>query len=188
MLRLFSGIEIPEETREQLARLSLPLPGARWTDPDDMHLTLRFLGDVDAETANDFADALDRIQVTRFTLQLDGLGAFGGREPRTIWAGVTPNEELNALYRAHERAARTAGLPPEGRKFKPHVTIARLRHSRPDAVANFLANKGAFRSAPFVVHEVALFSARPGTGGGPYVVEETFPLSAPMAPSTTVHC
>ena len=177
MIRLFSAIEIPLDIRERLAGLSMPLPGARWIDAGDMHLTLRFFGDVDTQTANEFAEELARMRTPQFSLQLDGLGAFGGREPRVIWAGVTPNDSLNTLQRAHERAACNAGLAPEGRKFSPHVTLARLRHSKPQAVADFLSSRGTFLSAPFDVQSVALFSARPGRGGGPYVVEETFPLA-----------
>jgi len=176
MPRLFTGIEIPDEQREQLARLRQPLAGVKWVDPENLHITLRFAGDIDNSRATEFADHLAGITVNAFEVRLAGLGVFGGKEPRSIWAGVEAGPELEALGRANERVARLAGLAPEGRAFKPHVTIARMKYTRPDAVARLLGRIGAFRSLPFVVSRFVLYSSRPKTGGGPYVVEEGFPL------------
>jgi 2'-5' RNA ligase len=176
MPRLFAGVEIPLEQREELARLRQPLPGAKWVDADSLHLTLRFAGDIDNTRAAEFADHLAGVSVNAFEMRLVGLGTFGGNEPRSIWAGVEAGPELEALARAAERAARSAGLPPEGRAFRPHVTVARLRHANPSAIARVLGRIGAFRSRPFLVGRFVLFSSRPKVGGGPYVVEEAFPL------------
>jgi 2'-5' RNA ligase len=176
MPRLFAGIEIPLEQREELARLRQPLRGAKWVDAESLHLTLRFAGDIDNTRAAEFADHLAGITVDAFEMRLAGLGTFGGNEPRSIWAGVESGPELEALARAAERAARSAGLPPESRAFKPHVTVARLRHANPSAIARVLGRIGAFRSKPFLVGRFVLFSSRPKVGGGPYVVEEAFPL------------
>ena len=180
MPRLFAALELPENAREQLCALETPLPGARWMEEDEFHLTLRFAGDIDNRQARDFADALASIVRDVFELRIAGLGVFGGNEPRTLWAGVEPSPELGQLARDCERAARQAGLPPETRVYKPHVTLARLRYSRVDAVARFLEHKGAFRLEPFVVERMVLLSARPQLGGGPYVVEEAFPLRGAM--------
>ena len=176
MPRLFTGIELPEGLRMRLARLGDPLPGARWLKAENIHLTLRFAGDVDNRTAADFAEFLEGITASAFELRLSGLGAFGGNDPRVIWAGVENSAELESLARANERAARNAGLPPESRKFAPHVTLARLRNSRPEAVARYLGRHGGFRSEAFTVSRFVLFSSRPQTGGGPYVVERAFPF------------
>jgi 2'-5' RNA ligase len=176
MPRLFAGIEIPLEQREELARLRQPLRGAKWVDAESLHLTLRFAGDIDNTRAAEFADHLAGITVDAFEMRLARLGTFGGNEPRSIWAGVESGPELEALARAAERAARSAGLPPESRAFKPHVTVARLRHANPSAIARVLGRIGAFRSKPFLVGRFVLFSSRPKVGGGPYVVEEAFPL------------
>ncbi len=176
MPRLFTGIEIPEEIREEIARLKVPLPGGRWTEPDNLHLTLRFVGDIDKPQAREFADRLAAIEVDVFELRLAGLGVFGGNEPRSIWAGVEDSPALEALARANDRAARLAGLPPDGRPFKPHVTLARIKYAGPDEIARVLQRIGAFRSKPFFVSRFVLFSAKPKTGGGPYAVEEAFPL------------
>jgi RNA 2',3'-cyclic 3'-phosphodiesterase len=176
MPRLFAGIEIPLEQRDELARLRQPLPGAKWVDQDSLHLTLRFAGDIDNTKAAEFADHLGGITVNAFEMRLAGLGVFGGNDPRSIWAGVEAGPKLEALARAAERAARGAGLPPEGRVFKPHVTVARLRHANASAIARVLGRIGAYRSKPFLVGRFVLFSSRPKVGGGPYVVEEAFPL------------
>jgi 2'-5' RNA ligase len=176
MPRLFTGIEIPQATREEIARLRQPLPGGKWVEPDNLHLTLRFAGDIDNAQAAEFADRLAAISVDAFEIRLAGLGTFGGKEPRSLWAGVEASPELEALARANERAARLAGLPPEGRAFKPHVTLARLKYVGPDQIARLLGRIGAFRSRPFLVGRFVLFSAKPNVGGGPYVVEAEFPL------------
>lgn len=176
MLRLFTGILLPASLTAELAALALPLEGARWIEPENMHITLRFAGDVDNLKADAFHAALAAIDEPAFELRLSGFGAFGGREPRSLWAGIEESPWLAQLARANERAARSAGLEPERRGFKPHVTLARLKGTRPEAVARALEQLGAFRSAPFAVDAFALMSARPKQGGGPYVVEDMFAL------------
>lgn len=177
MPRLFTGLEIPEEARISLARLQAPLPGAKWIEPEDFHLTLRFVGDVENHVAADFADALASIECRPFEMRLEGVGQFGGHDPRAIWAGVRGGAEIEKLARAHERAARMAGLPPDSRAFKPHVTLARLRYARPDAVARYLQSQAGFRLDSFVVERFVLFSSQPRTGGGPYVIEQDYPFA-----------
>jgi 2'-5' RNA ligase len=176
MPRLFTAIEIPEAIRLRLSLIRAPLAGAKWVEADNMHITLRFAGDIDGRTADEFAAFLDDIRVAPFPVAIAGVGAFGGRDPRTLWAGVEAGAPLEALYRASDRAARAAGLEPEGRAFHPHVTLARLRGVRQGAVARFLAENGALRVEPFTATRLVLLSARPGTGGGPYVVEAEYPL------------
>ncbi len=177
MPRLFTAIEIPELVRERLVRLRTPLPGARWIEPESLHITLRFAGDVDNLVASELASALGSIDTPAFEARLAGVGAFGGNAPRTIWAGIEAGPELDLLARANERAARNAGLEPEKRPFKAHVSLARLRNTRPDAVARFLESKGGFASEPFLVDRFLLMSSRPNAGGGPYVVEASYPLA-----------
>lgn len=178
MPRLFTAVEIPTEMAARLTMLRSGLPGARWLDPENFHVTLRFVGDVDGPTADAFADALAAIQADAFDLRLDGLGAFGGGKPRTLFAAVAPSEPLHALQRANERAARQAGLPPEPRNFTPHLTLARMRSVRPQAVASYLEQQGGFRSEPVGVTRFVLMSSRDSVGGGPYVVEDAFLLRA----------
>jgi 2'-5' RNA ligase len=178
MPRLFSAIEIPRPIAERLNLLRAGLTGARWIDPENYHLTLRFIGDVDGATAREFTLALSAIQGAAFQLRFNGLGSFGGRKPRAIFARVAPSEALESLQRANERAAREARLPPEGRNFKPHITLARLRGARPDAVAAYLERQGAVAAEPFTVSRFVLYSSRASVGGGPYVVEAAYDLEA----------
>ncbi|MDX2258681.1 MAG: RNA 2',3'-cyclic phosphodiesterase [Hyphomicrobiaceae bacterium] len=177
MPRLFTALELPEDIRDDLADLEMPIPGARFVDTDDLHVTLRFAGDVDNRTANEFADALASIDGEAFITRIAGLGVFGGREAKSIHATVEAGPALERLARANERAARAAGLAPETRAFKPHVTIARLRNPRAEALARFLSRHGAYSSEPFLITHFALISSKPMVGGGPYVVEETYPLA-----------
>ena len=176
MPRLFTAIELPDDVRAELYRLHLPLPGARWIKPQDYHITLRFAGDIEPVQAREFADNLASIDLDVFELRISGLGAFGGNDPSSVFAEVAPSPALESLARAHEKAARSAGLVPEKRPFKPHVTLARLRHSSPDAVARYLTRFSGYRSEPFFVSHAALMSSKPSVGGGPYGVVETFPL------------
>jgi len=154
------------------------LSGARWIDPENYHLTLRFIGDVDGATARDFTNALGAIDVPPFELRLNGLGSFGGNKPRAIFADLGPSAALETLQRAHERAAREAGLPPESRNFKPHVTLARLRGARADAVAAYLERQGGVEAESFTVNRFVVYSSRNSVGGGPYVIEAAYDLEA----------
>ena len=187
MPRLFSAIEIPWSIADRLTMLCSGLSGARWIDPENYHLTLRFIGDVDGATARDFTNALGEIDGTPFELRLNGLGSFGGNKPRTLFAGLTPSPALETLQRAHERAARSAGMPPESRNFKPHITLARLRGARADAVAAYLERQGGAVAEPFTVSRFVLYSSRNSVGGGPYVVEAAYDLTTPYADETDLH-
>jgi 2'-5' RNA ligase len=176
MPRLFTAIEIPEAVRQHLALVRAPLRGAKWIEPENMHITLRFAGDLDGRSADEFADSLAGVCAKPLPITIAGVGAFGGRDPRVLWAGVEAGPELAALYRAHDRAARSAGLEPMDHTFKPHVTLARLRGARHQAVARFLAENAGLRHPPFLATRFVLLSARPGSGGAPYVVEVAYPL------------
>ena len=176
MPRLFTAIEIPQPIRARLSLLRAPLSGAKWIEPENMHITVRFAGDIDGRAADELVDFLAGVRARPFEVTIKGVGAFGGRDPRVLWAGVEAGEPLDALYRAHDRAARAAGLEPEGRTFKAHVTLARMRGARQQPVARFLGENGALRTVPFMATRFVLLSARPGTGGPPYAVEAEFPF------------
>lgn len=176
MPRLFVGLELPEMVRMRLGLVRGPLPGAKWIEPDDLHLTLRFVGDVDNPQADELVGFLDGIEVAPFEIMIREVGAFGGRDPRVVWAGVEAGPELDALQRAVERACRSAGVAPEPRSFKAHITLARLKGASPDVVARFLGSRGSLAIGPITVDRFLLYSSRPRVGGGPYVVENEFPL------------
>lgn len=176
MPRLFTGIEISADVAERLSSLRGGLPGARWIDPENYHITLRFLGDIDAARAHDVADLLAGIRRRAFTLAIDGLGTFGGARPRQVWARVPAVRELMALQNENEQLIQRAGLPAETRKFTPHVTLARLRATKSRSLAHYLESRGGFLSTPFEVTRFVLFSSQPSRGGGPYIVEQAYPL------------
>jgi 2'-5' RNA ligase len=176
MPRLFTALEIPTEIAARLVMLKGKLNGARWIDRENYHLTLRFAGDIDDNTAKAFATELENIQFDGFELSLGELGSFGGNKPRSLWAGIRNSEALQQLQKLHERAARAVGLPPETRGFTPHVTLARLRDTRPQNLAEYLSYFGGFTTEPFRVERFVLFSARANSGGGPYLIEKTYPF------------
>ncbi|MEI8274840.1 MAG: RNA 2',3'-cyclic phosphodiesterase [Hyphomicrobiales bacterium] len=177
MPRLFTGIEIPAGIGEALDRLRGGLPGARWIDRENYHVTLRFIGDVDDVAAQEAAYVLGQVRRPPFGLCFDGVAAFGGRKPRAVIANVAPQPALLELQAEQERLMRRIGLEPEPRKYTPHVTLARLRNSSSLDVADYLSARGYFRTAPFPVAEFVLFSSRASTGGGPYVAEARYPLN-----------
>jgi len=176
MPRLFTGLEIPRHIGQSLAMMRGGLPGARWIDPQNYHLTLRFIGDIDDALARDIAGLLGRVQRRPFELRLDGLNSFGGRKPRAVVAAATPIAPLLELQAEHERLLQRLGLEPEGRKYIPHVTLARLRESSSRQVADYLTARAHYRSSAFDVSRFVLFSSRSSVGGGPYVVEAAYPL------------
>ena len=178
MPRLFTALEVPADVGSSLSMLRGGLPGARWIDPENYHVTLRFIGDVDDALAREIAYELDRVNRAGFELRVDGLSSFGGRKPRAVIASVPPTAPLVELQAEHERLLQRVGLEPEGRKFTPHVTLARLRESSNRQVADYLAVRGPFRSQPFPVSRFVLYSARAAVGGGPYIVEADYPLAA----------
>ena len=178
MPRLFTGVEIPSDIGQALSTLRGGLPGARWITPENYHLTLRFIGDVDDATAHEVASLLGRVKRGPFDLHIKGLTSFGGKKPRAVVASVSPAQALLDVQAEQERLMQRIGLEPEGRKYTPHVTLARLRESSSRDVAEYLAARGFFRTSPFKVSRFVLFSSRNSVGGGPYVVEASYPLSA----------
>jgi len=179
MPRLFTGLEVPREVAFALSLKRGGLANARWIDPENYHITLRFIGDVDHATADDVADMLDHLAWSeRFTVRLDHLGSFGGDKPRALFAAVEPTPELLRLQAAQERMLQRVGLEPEGRKFTPHVTLARLKGTSAGDVARYLAEAGQLTPMTFTVGRFVLFSSRDSVGGGPYLVEHAYPLAA----------
>lgn len=176
MPRLFTALEIPRDAALSLSLLRGGLPGARWIDVENYHLTLRFIGDVEGHVADEIADALDRVQRPSFTMALSGVGAFGQKKPHAVWAGTTASPDMNALQGEIDRICQRLGVPADPRKFTPHVTLARLRNSSPAEVARYLSARGNFSTAPFRVGRFVLMSSRDSVGGGPYVIEEAWPL------------
>ena len=179
MPRLFTGLEIPADIAFALSLKRGGLHGAHWIDAENYHITLRFIGDVDNATAADVEASLERLANSLpFTVRLTHLGGFGGNKPHALYAGIELNDTLARLQAAHERLLQRIGLAPEGRKYTPHVTLARLRGTAPEEVARYLAMAGRFEPMEFPARRFVLYSSRDSVGGGPYVVEQSYPLAA----------
>ncbi|TCT05161.1 RNA 2',3'-cyclic phosphodiesterase [Aquabacter spiritensis] len=176
MPRLFTAIEIPAQVGTTLSMLRGGLTGARWIDPENYHLTLRFVGDVDDVLAREVMYMLGQVRRRAFDLALDGLDQFGGHKPRSVFAAVKSSPALMELRAEQERIMQRLGLSPD-RTYKPHVTLARLRDASSRQVADYLATRGYYRSPAFHVPRFVLFSSRDSVGGGPYLVEAAYPLS-----------
>lgn len=182
MPRLFVGLELPEEVANTLASLRWGLPGARWIDPSDYHVTLRFIGDIDRRTAREVENELAEIDREAIPISVTELGVFGGDKPHTVYAAIAPNRALTELQAESERVLRRLGLKPEGRKFVPHVTLARLRAASVLDVADYLAAHARLPVCHFMAEHFSLFSARETFGGGPYIVEAAYPLQEAAYP------
>jgi 2'-5' RNA ligase len=178
MPRLFTGLEIPPDVALDLQIMQGGVPGARWMDSTQYHLTLRFIGDIDTGLAREIAHGLDGLQARPFRILLKGVGLFGGNKPHSIYAGVEENGELRRLHDLHERLCQVLGLPAEPRRFVPHVTLARLKEPEPRALQRWIEVHSLYRSVPFEVGRFVLFSSRPLKGGGPYAVEEAYNLGS----------
>jgi len=156
MLRLFVGISLPPEQKLALSLIASGLPGAKWVDPGNYHLTLRFIGDVGESQAADADAALSSIRSRRFSLTLAGVGHFG---TRMLWAGIEKNPDLLQLQAKVETALIQTGFEPEGRRFAPHVSLARLNGAPNPKLAAYLAAHALFRAAPFAVDRFALVAS-----------------------------
>jgi RNA 2',3'-cyclic 3'-phosphodiesterase len=177
MPRLFTGLEIPPDIGAALQNYRAALPGVRWIEQEDYHITLRYAGDIDYAAARDLAGMLEEMRPRGpLRLSLNALDSFGGHEPRSLIVRVAANPVLHEMQAEHERMMRRLRLPLDKRKFIPHVTLARLRDTRPEEVANFITSCGIFPPLSFTARRFVLFSSKPSMGGGPYVQEATYSL------------
>ena len=177
MYRLFVGLSLPEAIRDQLSFLQHGLPSARWIDPENYHLTLRFIGEVDRHTAADIDGTLQRIDTPAFEFCLSGLDVFGqSRKARALYSRADSAAELFHLQGKIESAVVRAGQPPEPRKFSPHVSLARFRTTPPDRIQSFVERNGLFRAGPVAVDRFILFESHMGKGGSVYEELADYPL------------
>ena len=177
MPRLFVAIVLPEDLKERLAGLCAGVPGARWVGREQFHLSLRFIGEVDGGLFEDVAEALTEISGPPLRLALRGVGHFeSGRTPRVLWVGVDGDGGLVRLQAKVERCLQRLGLKPEGRRFSPHITLARLRQASRARVGAFLAEQASFATESFLVDSFHLFSSRLGAQGAVYRIEASYAL------------
>ncbi len=178
MIRLFVALDLPDSVRERLTALQGGVPGARWSTAEQMHLTLRFIGEVAENVAHDVDDALATIRAPSFSLELSGVGEFGGKNPRALWAGVKSSEALLHLQKKVETALQRIGLIPEARKYSPHITLARLKAAPREKIVQFLTHGALFAAGPFPVQQFVLFSSHLSQSGSIYHPECIYRLDA----------
>jgi len=179
MQRLFVALSLSDAIAQSLAPLQTGVPGARWQSREQLHLTLRFIGEVDGRDANAIHDALSRIEAPSFALALHGVGEFGGKRPSALWAGVRPSEPLMHLQRKIETALQRVGRPSDRQRYTPHVTLARLRGTQPGHVMDYLTDHALYSSPPFPVGAFILYSSLLTSDGSIYRAERAYRLKEP---------
>lgn len=182
MIRLFVGLTLPQSIRDYLTSLGTGVRQARWQRDDQLHITLKFVGEIAESTARDLDEVLSTIRMTPFKIMLDGLGLFGDlKKPRALWAGLSPKEEITRLHDKIETAAFRVGLPRADRKFTPHVTLARFSAQaagKAGGLGDFLRDRSDIRTPAFHVTSFALFSSHLSPQGSSYHIEASYPLQA----------
>ena len=177
MYRLFVAIDLPPDIAAQLQGLCSGVPGARWVQPEQMHLTLRFIGEVDGGVFREITEGLGSIMTGGFALQVKGLGVFPPRKtPKVLWAGIAPVEEVCVLRKRIDNVLLGMGLDPEGRKFSPHITLARLHDTPLARLSRFLAGNNLFATEAFPVSEFHLYSSQLTPKGAFHAIEASYPL------------
>ncbi len=177
MIRLFVALGLPDDVRHALSNLGNGVPGARWSQAQNYHLTLRFVGNVDGHVADDVHDALSGIQADGFDLRLKGLSWFGTQKrPSAIVACAEKTPALLHLHQKVESAVARAGLGPDDRKFMPHVTLARLKGATVPSVQRYCAERADFQTQPFFVDRFTLYSSFLSQSGAIYTPEADYPL------------
>jgi 2'-5' RNA ligase len=175
-MRLFVALSIPDTVARQVMLLQGGVPGARWQSREQLHLTLRFIGEVDGREARALEDALAGIDAPAFDLQLHSVGQFGNKQPHALWAAARQNDLLEHIQRKVDNAIRRVGQPQDAHKFTPHVTLARLRHPDAEKMVDWLKYNALYTSARFDVDSFQLYSSRLTSDGSIYRVEEDYPL------------
>jgi RNA 2',3'-cyclic 3'-phosphodiesterase len=173
MLRLFVGIALPPEIKLRLSLIAAGVPGARWVDPGNYHVTLRFIGEVDEGMAGDIDESLAQIRAATFDLVLSGVGQFGDR---MLWAGIEKNPALQHLRDKVESALVRLGLEPETRRYAPHVTLARLKGASEARLQAYIQEHALFRAAPFAVNRFSLIASYLTKSGAIYEDQADYAL------------
>jgi 2'-5' RNA ligase len=177
-MRLFVGLELPPQVRAAMAGLQYGLPGARWITADNLHVTLRFIGEVEHGLAEDIDSALSAVHAAGFTLAIAGVGTFGnGSKVRALWAGIEAQPALMHLQDKIESALVRTGLPPEARKFKPHVSLARFKTRPGPGLNEYLSGHALFRAGPVEVEDFVLFRSHLSKSGSIYEPLRVYPLA-----------
>lgn len=171
-MRLFIGIRLPEEVKQHIARLCGSIADAKWAPQDNFHITLAFLGEIASHDMVDIGLALGKIDYPAFDFAVQGVGIFGSaKRPRILWAGVENTEAMTVLQAKIVQSLDRIGCPVDARKFRPHVTLARVQNADYGKIRNFLSDHALFNAGAVHAHDFSLFSSH-STGTGPQYREE----------------
>jgi 2'-5' RNA ligase len=177
MPRLFIAIDLPPVHRARIRSICTGIPGARWTPVAQIHLTLRFIGEVDFLLMQQISENLAEVRTEPLTLRIKGLGHFPpGRSPKVLWVGLENSARLLRLRKRLETALVQIGLEPERRKFAPHITLARFNTPPTKPLRDFLATNQLFELPPFPVQEFHLYSSRLTSSGAIHQLEASYPV------------
>lgn len=161
MIRLFVAIDLPEDVKDDLSQIKMGIAGAKWMERDQMHLTLRFIGEVDGIQFKELANLLSEIEFKQFEIRLNGVGTFESRGMvRVIWVGVSKSDELLHLQRKIERKLIQFGLQPEERKFFPHITLSRLNNISSNRIGHLVEEYSLYKSNIITVDQIHLYSSK----------------------------
>ncbi len=177
MLRLFAALPVPEDVADMLVPLQKNLAGASWRPVANFHVTLRFFGNVSRDLAVDLDEEIAGIAPPPIQLAIDGVGWFGRREPRSVWARVLATDSLTTLAGACERAARRVGLPAERRRFIPHITLAYCHGTLLDEAMAWTERHQGLAAGPWTADRFHLYSSHLGRGPSVYTAEADYPLA-----------
>jgi 2'-5' RNA ligase len=180
-MRMFVALPIPRSVVQSIMLIQGGVPDAHWQTSEQLHITLRFIGEVDGREAAMLNDALAAIAAPGFDLQLHSVGQFGNKQPHALWVGLRKSEALEHLQRKVDAAIRRVGQPPSSgeryaHKFMPHVTVARLRNPENRKMIEWLADHALFTSPEFRENAFQLYSSRLTGDGSVYAVEREYPL------------
>lgn len=176
MIRLFVGIAIPPTIEQRLAMLDMGIPGARRVEARNLHVTLRFIGEVEEHVAAEIDEALEAVSSPAFEMAVNGFGTFGSKQPRALWAGVEKVPELMRLQTKVDSVVTRCGLEPEPRKFTPHITLAWLKGASISRLQAFIAGSSPFHAGPAPVENFILYRSHLGRSGAEYEVLAEYPL------------
>ena len=174
--RLFVGIRPPAAIRDALIDLMEGVEAARWQDEDQLHLTLRYIGEVDTHLADELAERLRAARGDRFALTIEGTGVFERKgRVHTLWAGIAPDAGLARLRQRIERICEVCGIEPDHRKYHPHITLARINRAA-GPLAPFLSRTAALRLGPWIVEDYLLYESHLHPDGSTYEPVMLYPL------------
>ncbi len=179
MLRLFTAIDPPAAIKQQLLLLRRSMIGARWQKADQMHITVNFIGEVENSFLPEIKEALASVKAGPLALNFNGVDYFGSkRQPRILFAKIEPNQELKKLNKQINNALLEIDIKTDRQKFKPHVTLARLKQTSFHSVGQFIQLESLFKTDCFKLDEFHLFSSKLHPQGSQYFIEESFPLGS----------